>query len=131
MTRQSPVARSELRARDAQPATRNPEADLVERFESCTVAEFHHADHVRVAWAMLREMPLPDALVRFTESLRRFAAAGGKPELYDETLTRTYIIVIHQRMQRAPAAEWNDFAHANGDLLTWPPPAGLLPQSPS
>lgn len=92
------------------------DSELVERFEACTLEELHHAAHVRVAWAMLREMPLDAALARFITSLKRFAA-----EKYDEALTRRYILLIHQRMEAAKAAEWEEFAGANPDLLTWPP----------
>ena len=95
--------------------------ELLSRFESCTLADFHHADHVHVAWAMLRQAPLLDALARFTASLRRFAAAGGKPQLYHETITWAYMIVIHERMERAPVADWEEFARANADLLSWKP----------
>jgi uncharacterized protein (DUF2236 family) len=97
--------------------------ELVERFEACTLEEFHHADHVRVAWIMLRQMPFSDALARFITSLKRFAAAGGTPEKYDEALTRRYILLIHQRIQDSEASRWADFAAANPDLLTWPHPS--------
>ncbi|MEK6371853.1 MAG: hypothetical protein AABO58_04080 [Acidobacteriota bacterium] len=93
--------------------------ELVERFEACTLEEFHHAAHVRVAWTMLREMPLDAALARFITSLQRFAAAGGVPEKYDEALTRRYILLIHQRMQTSEAGGWEDFSRANEDLLIW------------
>jgi hypothetical protein len=95
--------------------------ELLADFEACTLTEFHHADHVHVAWAILREMPLLDALARFSASLRRFAAAQGKPRLYHETITWAFMILIHERMQRAPAAAWEEFARANPDLLTWKP----------
>lgn len=100
--------------------------ELVERFEACTLEEFHHADHVRVAWIMLREMPLDDALARFITSLKRFAAAGGAPQKYDEALTRRYILLIHQRMTAGNGMAWEEFAGANPDLLTWPPPTKLF-----
>jgi hypothetical protein len=98
------------------------DGELVERFEACTLEDFHHADHVRVAWAMLREMPLDDAVARFIASLKRYAAAGGVPEKYDDALTRRYLLLIHQRMEAVDAAAWDAFAEANPDLLAWPPP---------
>ena len=97
------------------------DAELLERFEACALDEFHHPDHVRVAWTLLRELPLLDALRRFSQSLRRFAATRGRPELYHETITWAYVVLVHQRMQSAPRAEWESFARANADLLTWRP----------
>lgn len=96
------------------------DAALVERFERGDVDGFHHADHVRVAFAYLRTMPLLDAIGRFSAALRRFAAAHGTPELYHETITWAFLLIIHERMQRAPG-EWEAFARDNGDLLRWKP----------
>src|SRR5262249_60865903 len=61
--------------------------EFVAAFEACEIAntEFHHADHIRLAWIYLRKFGLLDAFERFTTSLRRFAAHHGKPERYHET----------------------------------------------
>lgn len=96
------------------------DAELVERFERGDVEQFHHPDHVRVAYAYLRTLPLLDAIARFTAALRRFATAQGKPELYHETITWAFLLIIHERMQGAPV-EWEAFIAANGDLLRWKP----------
>src|SRR5205814_8764560 len=47
--------------------------DFVAAFEACEVAntDFHHADHVRVAWFYVRTYPLIEAIERFTTSLQR------------------------------------------------------------
>jgi len=96
------------------------DAELVERFERGDVERFHHPDHVRVAYAYLRTMPLLDAIARFSAALRRFATAQGKPQLYHETITWAFLLIIHERLQRAPA-EWEAFIRENGDLLRWKP----------
>jgi len=96
------------------------DAELVERFERADIEEFHHRDHVRVAFAYLRTLPLLEAIGRFTAALRRFAAAQGKPELYHETITWAFLLIIHERMQRGPV-EWETFIAENGDLLRWKP----------
>ena len=96
------------------------DAELVERFERGDVEEFHHRDHIRVAYAYLRCMPLLEAIARFTAALRRFAAAQGKPQLYHETITWAFLLIIHERMQGAPA-EWEAFIGDNDDLLRWKP----------
>ena len=74
--------------------------DLVARFEDCTLpaAEFHHAEHVRVAWEYLREAQLVDALKRFAMNLRQFAAHNQADALYHETITWAYVALIHGRM---------------------------------
>jgi hypothetical protein len=83
---------------------------------------FHHAEHVRVAWWYLRQHPWPEALSRFGAALRRFAAAQGKPNLFHETITTAFVLVINQRLDDADRrAPWTEFASHNPDLLTWRP----------
>ncbi len=97
--------------------------DFVDAFEACTLpnGSFHHRDHVRLAWIYLRDLPLLEALDRFTTSLQRFAAANGRPELYHATITWAYLLLIHERMERMPADDFESFARSNADLLTWKP----------
>lgn len=97
------------------------DADVVDRFERGAVDGFHHADHVRVAFAYLRTMPPLEAIAAFTAALRRLAAAQGQPQLYHETITWAFLFIIRERMERAPGAEWTEFIAANGDLLSWKP----------
>ena len=82
---------------------------------------FHHRDHVRVAWWCLREAPLPQALMRFASGLKRFAAAQGKPDLYHETITTAFVLLINERLDDARVLTWDEFAARNADLLKWNP----------
>jgi anti-sigma factor ChrR (cupin superfamily) len=98
--------------------------ELVRDFEAGRVPPggFHHAQHVRVAWHYLRAHGLATALVRFTTGLRAFAAAQGKPDLYHETITTAFMLVIAERLGEPDApATWDAFAERNPDLLTWKP----------
>jgi hypothetical protein len=94
----------------------------IAQFESAAISpdSFHHADHVRLAFAYLRQYPLLEALEKFPTALRRFATHHGKPNLYHQTITWAYIFLIHERLSRAPRQQtWEEFAEANPDLLTW------------
>jgi hypothetical protein len=98
--------------------------DFIARFEDCTLpnAEFHHRDHVRLAWLYLRREPVLGALTRFTEGLKRFAHANGHDGLYHETITWAYLFLVHQRIATGPADEsFESFTARNPDLLTWRP----------
>lgn len=97
--------------------------ELVDAFEACTLPpdEFHHREHVRVAWTYLASMPLMDALQRFTTSLRRFATAAGSPQRYHETITWAYLLLVHERIERHGGTDWESFSKANPDLLSWSP----------
>jgi hypothetical protein len=100
------------------------DAALVAAFEDCTLPadQFHHADHVRLAWLLLGEEDLPRARVRFSEGLKRYAASRGKAGLYHETITVAYLLLVHERRLRGGRGEtFDDFARRNPDLLTWRP----------
>ena len=95
--------------------------ELIQRFESDSVPEesFHHADHVRLAFAYLCEYPTLQALEKFATALKRFAAARGKTQLYNETITCAYFFLIRERMARCEGTDWERFARQNPDLLQW------------
>jgi hypothetical protein len=94
--------------------------ELIYGFETDTLPEaFHHADHVRLAFAYLSEYPVLQALDRFGAALKRYAAARGKSQLYNETITHAYFFLIRERMARTTATEWDEFARGNADLLLW------------
>ena len=96
--------------------------ELIAQFESGSLPAvgFHHADHVRVAFAYLGRYPLLQALEKFSAALRCFAASQGKPNLYNETITWAYLFLIHERISRtAERQTWEQFATENPDLLTW------------
>ena len=97
--------------------------EFVDTFESCALPSeaFRHADHVRLAWLYLRQLPLLAAIERFTTGLKRFAEHHGVPMLYHETITWAYLLVIHERMQRGVSADWDSFRTANPDLFAWKP----------
>jgi hypothetical protein len=98
--------------------------ELIRDFEAGTepAGGFHHAEHVRVAWWYLARLPLSDALGRFIDGLQRFAQAQGTPDLYHETITVAFVLLINERLEATGrAAEWEAFAHAHPDLLTWKP----------
>ena len=56
--------------------------------------------------------------MRFSNALRAFATAQGKPDLYHETITTAYVLLINERLDdRARELSWNDFAALNPDLF--------------
>jgi hypothetical protein len=96
--------------------------DLIKQFEDGTTppGSFHHADHVRLAFEYLCRYSVLEALQRFSDALKRFAAAQGKPQLYHETITWAYLILIRERQARAGQSQtWEEFAERNPDLLIW------------
>lgn len=95
--------------------------EFIQQFEADSAPEnsFHHADHVRLAFAYLSEFPPLKALEKFCAALKRFAAARGKSQLYHETITHAYFFLIRERIARSAASSWDEFALNNPDLLIW------------
>ena len=95
--------------------------EFIRCFENDALPEdsFHHADHVRLAFAYLRKYPVLQALEKFASALKRFAAARGKTQIYNETITCAYFFLIRERMARSEGGSWEEFARQNPDLLIW------------
>ena len=69
-------------------------------------ADFHHADHLRLALAYLQESDTVDqAAERMSAALRRFATALGHPEKYHHTITVFWIRMLARLLdQQLPLA---------------------------
>ena len=81
-------------------------------------AGFHHADHLRVAWAFLEESPNVDAaLGRMAAALRRFAASVGKPEKYSDCVTAFWMYQLAAARAVLPEADADALFHAFPRLL--------------
>src|SRR5581483_11548566 len=102
---------------------RATDQEIISNFESGAVAEsgFHHIDHVRLAFAYVKIYPVLVALEKFSAALKKFAVRYGKVQLYNQTITYSYIFLIAERIARSNAEEldWSDFADQNPDLLVW------------
>ena len=96
--------------------------EFIERFENCTLPadSFRHGDHVRVVWLYLRCCSVLETLARFSAGLKRFATANGKPNLYHETITWAYVLLINERIERGGREQsWAEFVDSNADLFDW------------
>ncbi len=96
---------------------------LLNAFEDASLPNgaFHHEEHVRVAWLYVKRLGVAAAIPRFADALKRFAIAKGAPNLYHETITWAYLLLIGERLARQPVETWTDFATAHPELLAWKP----------
>ena len=94
-------------------------------------AHFHHRDHVRVAYEILRRHDFADAASAYARGLKRIAAKAGAPGAYHETITLAFLALIAERSAEARYDDFEAFAAANPDLLDkqalskWYPPEQL------
>ena len=70
-----------------------------------------HIDHVELAWRLQGE-----AFARLEATLSGLAAAAGRPEKYDPSLTRAFFEIVAAR--RREGESWEAFLARNPDLLT-------------
>ncbi len=93
---------------------------FVEGFESCQLpaAQFHHADHIRLAWIYLGRMSEEEATARIEHVIRRFAAHNGVSEKYHHTITLAWMrLVAAARRAATETHDFEAFAKRNPQLL--------------
>ena len=97
--------------------------ELLERFTSLSYPkqDFHHAQHLELAWTLLVQRPLLGAVQEFRRLLQAFAERHGAQGLYNETITCFYLLLIRERMDSlGPDHDWPMFRAANPDLFSSP-----------
>jgi hypothetical protein len=79
---------------------------------------FHHAAHLHVAWVYLAESSsAQEAGNKMRETLRRFAAAAGKPEKYHETITLFWMHLLSRAFAAGFRGRLEDVVRANPQML--------------
>jgi hypothetical protein len=80
--------------------------------------DFRHASHLHVAWVYLAESAsIEQAANKMRDTLRRFAAAAGKPEKYHETITLFWVQLLSNAYTATCGGRLEDIALANPHLL--------------
>ncbi len=62
-----------------------------------TNQDFHHRDHLRLAWIQIRRLGLERAADAVVWSIRQFAARHGHADRYHETMTRFWVFTSPTR----------------------------------
>jgi hypothetical protein len=92
--------------------------EFLERFERCDLDEFHHRDHVRLAWLYLRAGEWDDAVRRIRDGIRRFAVHHGASRKYHETITIAWLAVVAAAIDASPdVADFDAFLATHERLL--------------
>ena len=81
-------------------------------------ANFHHRDHIRLAWAYLRLFDLPNAEQKISRCIRRFADFNSAPHKYHHTITLVWMRIVAAAMRLTPAIyNFEEFAAAHPFLF--------------
>jgi len=81
-------------------------------------SRFDHEGHVRLAWIYVTSEDLPTAIGSYCRDLQAYAASLGVPDKYHATITWFFMILVGERVEAMPEADWETFKAANEDLIT-------------
>ena len=93
------------------------------QFESAAwpLAEWHHKQHIKVAYLYLRRYPLDAAIARMSSGVKKYNAAHNVPEGldrgYHETMTQAWMRLVYFTLcEYGPAENADAFYEANPQL---------------
>jgi hypothetical protein len=94
------------------------DAELARAMERGHVKNFSHASHLHVAWVYLAESTSVEQVAnKMRSTLRRFAAAAGKPEKYHETITLFWVQILSHAYAISRGGPLEHVVQANPQLL--------------
>jgi len=77
---------------------------------------FHHPQHVRVGFELLREHGFCDALAAMSGALRGMAARAGNLGAYHETVTVAFLSLIAERCAGGKYSDFESFERDHPEL---------------
>ncbi len=88
-------------------------------FEAGRIANqnFHHRDHLRLAWIQIRRLGLERASESVAMAIRQFAAHHGNADRYHDTMTCFWVRVVGMGINRHPTLPFDDLLTAEPHLL--------------
>jgi len=96
---------------------------FLHQFESAALpfTDWHHKQHIKVAYLYLRSYPFDEALERMRESLERLNIAHKVPDEpgrgYHETMTQAWLRLVHVTLcEYGPAENTEAFYEKNPQL---------------
>ena len=94
------------------------DVEFTRALERGEIKDFHHVSHLHVAWVYLAESSsVLQAASKMCRTLRRFAAAAGKPDKYHETITLFWVNLLSHIYAVHRGEPLEDVVHANPQLL--------------
>ncbi len=81
-------------------------------------SDFHHRDHLRLAWLLVRREGIAEAEVRVAWGIQHFASVHGHGPRYHDTMTRFWVrLVAHAVAHRQEIDDFDAYLAAYPKLL--------------
>ena len=93
--------------------------DFLRAFENLSFPadQFHHREHLRVAWLYLKSSDATRAAERMSAGIRRFANHHGAKEKYHHTLTLFWMRLVAAALVETPeGCAFEEFLAAHAEL---------------
>ena len=92
---------------------------FVAAFDSGRIANqnFHHRDHLRLAWIQIRRLGLERASEAVTSGIRDFATRHGSADRYHDTMTRFWLRAVGIGLDRHPDLTFDELLSVEPHLL--------------
>jgi hypothetical protein len=92
---------------------------FVRAFESgeITNQQFHHRDHLWLAWVQVHRLGLEAASDAITHRIHQFAAHHGSADRYNDTMTRFWVRVVDMAIRLHPQLPFEALLAAEPHLL--------------
>ena len=92
------------------------DSDFRAAIESCSypIAEFRHADHLRLGWLLLSNMDLPSASAQAARAIRRLTQHYGRADRYHQTMTQAWMRLLASHEER----DFSEFLERHADHVS-------------
>lgn len=92
---------------------------FVRAFETgdITNQQFHHRDHLRLAWAQIHRLGFEAASDWITRQIQQFATHHGHADRYHDTMTRFWVRVVELAIRLHPDLSFDALLDAEPHLL--------------
>lgn len=93
--------------------------DISNAFEAHAIdnTTFGHAEHVQVAYDLLRKYDFIDAAAIYAKGIRTLAAKAGTPDKFNLTITYAFMSLIAERLASSKTSAFEAFIAENPDLM--------------
>jgi len=82
-----------------------------------TNEDFHHRDHLRLAWVQIQRLGLASVSDVVTRAIREFATRYGSADRYNDTMTRFWLRAVGIGIRQHPDLTFHELLTAEPHLL--------------